>query len=228
MTRRRRVQVTVAVLLACAAVTACASPATAQAPTADPAPKERLANTGRNPYFVLEPGYQQTYTGGAGMLVVTVLNDTEVVDGITTRVIEERESKGSALVELSRNFYAIDPATQDVYYFGEDVDDYSHGPVEHPGSWRSGQGGAHFGLMMPGRPTVGFQHDQEQAPGVAEDHAEVVSTTENVTGPSGPVPNCLKVKETSRLEQSVTEYKIYAPGVGLVTDEDLTLVGYRR
>lgn len=226
MTRRRGVPVTIAVLLSGAAVAACASSAPAQA--ADPAPKGRLADTGRNPYFVLEPGYQQTYTGGVGTLVVTVLNETEIVDGVTTRVIEERESKGSALVELSRNFYAIDPATQDVYYFGEDVDDYSHGSVEHPGSWRSGQGGAHFGLMMPGRPTVGFQHDQEQAPGVAEDHAEVVSTTESVTGPSGPVPNCLKVKETSRLEQAVTEYKIYAPGVGLVTDEDLTLVGYRR
>lgn len=56
----------------------------------------------------------------------------------------------------------------------------------------------------------------------------MASTTETVTGPSGPVPNCLRVKETSRLEPGVTEYKIYAPGVGLVTDEDLTLVGYRR
>jgi hypothetical protein len=129
----------IAVLLSGAAVAAGASSAPPQAQAADPAPKGRLAGTGRNPYFVLEPGYQQTYTGGVGTLVVTVLNDTEIVDGVTTRVIEERESKGSALVELSRNFYATDPATQDVYYFGEDVDDYSHGPVEHPGSWRSGR-----------------------------------------------------------------------------------------
>ena len=197
------------------------------AASAAPAP-EKLSDTGRNPFFILEPGFQQTYTGGDGRLVITVLNQTEVVDGVTTRVVEERESKGDALVELSRNFFAIDPASQDVYYFGEDVDDYSHGAVEHPGTWRSGQSGAHFGLIMPGRPTVGFQHDQENAPGVAEDHAEVVSTSETVTGPSGPVANCIKVKETSRLEPGTAEYKLYAPGVGLVTDENLTLDGYRR
>jgi hypothetical protein len=218
-----------AVLAGCA--TACASSA---APPAGPAsgsaiaPRDKLSNTGRNPFFVLEPGFQQTYTGGDGRLVITVLDQTEMVDGVTTRVVEERESKGNALVELSRNFYAIDPDSQDVYYFGEDVDDYSHGAVEHPGTWRSGQGGAHYGLFMPGRPTVGFQHDQEIAPGVAEDHAEVVSTTETVTGPSGPVANCIKVKETSRLEPGTIEYKLYAPGVGLVTDQDLTLDGYRR
>jgi len=224
---RRPIQITLAVMLGGGLLAACASSAPEQAASGPP-PHGRLADSGRNPYFVLEPGYRQTYTGGAGLLVVSVLADTEIVDGYTTRVVEERESKGNALVELSRNFYAIDPVTQDVYYFGEDVDDYSHGHVEHPGSWRSGQDGAHFGLMMPGRPTVGFQHDQENAPSVAEDHAEVLSTTETVTGPSGPVSNCLKVKETSRIEPGVTEYKIYAPGVGLVTDEDLTLVGYRR
>jgi hypothetical protein len=188
----------------------------------------QLTDRGRNPFFVLEPGFQQTYTGGDGRLVITVLDQTELVDGVTTRVVEERESRGGALVELSRNFYAIDPASQDVYYFGEDVDDYSHGAVQHPGVWRSGQNGAHYGLIMPGRPTVGFQHDQEEAPGVAEDHAEVISTTETVTGPSGPVANCIKVKETSRLEPGTTEYKLYAPNVGLVTDADLTLDGYRR
>jgi hypothetical protein len=227
---RRPIPILLAAVLAGGA-TACASSA---APPAGPAsgsataPREKLSNTGRNPFFVLEPGFQQTYTGGDGRLVITVLDQTEMVDGVTTRVVEERESKGNALVELSRNFYAIEPASQDVYYFGEDVDDYSHGAVEHPGTWRSGQGGAHYGLFMPGRPTVGFQHDQEEAPGVAEDHAEAVSTTETVTGPSGPVANCIKVKETSRLEPGVTEYKLYAPGVGLVTDQDLTLDGYRR
>ena len=227
---RRPIPILLAAVLA-GGVTACASSA---APPAGPgsgsatAPRETLSSTGRNPFFVLEPGFQQTYTGGDGRLVITVLDQTEMVDGVTTRVVEERESKGNALVELSRNFYAIDPASQDVYYFGEDVDDYSHGAVEHPGTWRSGQGGAHYGLFMPGRPTVGFQHDQENAPGVAEDHAEVVSTSETVTGPSGPVANCIKVKETSRLEPGTTEYKLYAPGVGLVTDENLTLDGYRR
>jgi hypothetical protein len=221
---RRSIPILVAAVVA---GTACGSSPPVPSPNATVTPGQ-LTDRGRNPFFVLEPGFRQTYTGGDGRLVITVLDQTELVDGVTTRVIEERETRGSALVELSRNFYAIDPASQDVYYFGEDVDEYSNGGVSHPGVWRSGQNGAHFGLFMPGRPTVGFQHDQESAPGVAEDHAEVVSTTETVTGPSGPVAGCIKVKETSPLEPGTTEYKLYAPGVGLVTDQDLTLDGYRR
>src|SRR5262245_4967545 len=79
-----------------------------------------LISTGRNPYFVLEPGYQLTLENGTERLVVTVLNDTKVVNGIETRVVEDRETKGGALVEVSRNFFAISRRTNGVYYFGED------------------------------------------------------------------------------------------------------------
>jgi hypothetical protein len=192
-----------------------------------PAPRDALSATGRNPYFVLEPGYQMTYASGSEALVVTVLDRTEVVDSVATRVVEERETKNGAPVEISRNYFAIDPASKDVYYFGEDVDEYQDGKVSaHGGSWRAGVGGARYGLVMPGRPQAGFQHDQEIAPGVAMDHSEIVSTTETVAGPSGPLTGCVKVKETTPLEPGVVEYKSYAPGVGQVRDGDLALVRY--
>jgi hypothetical protein len=191
------------------------------------APRSVLTATGRNPYWVLEPGYRQTFVGAdQRQLVVTVLDRTEPVDGVLTRVVEERETKGAALVELSHNYFAIDATTHDIYYFGEDVDNYTQGVVTHPGSWRSGVGGAHYGLMMPARPRVGFRHQQEIAPGVAQDQAQIVSLTETVAGPSGPWHDCVEVAETDPRKPETTEYKYYAPDVGLVRDDDLALVSY--
>src|SRR5688500_1378850 len=66
-----------------------------------------LTSTGRNPYFVLEPGYRLTLQEDDERLVITVLADTKVVDDVETRVVEERESEGDKLVEVSRNYFAI-------------------------------------------------------------------------------------------------------------------------
>ena len=186
-----------------------------------------LSATGRNPYYILEPGYRLSYAGGGNELIIMVLDKTELVDGVTTRVVEERETRGGGLVEVSRNFYAIDPATKNVYYFGEDVDDYAGGRiVGHGGAWRSGSAGARFGLMMPGEPSVGAKHYQEIAPDVAMDRAEIVSNAETIQVPAGALDRVLKVRETSPLEQSSGGDKYYAPGIGLVVDGGLALVRY--
>src|SRR5262245_26161178 len=86
--------------------------------------KNELASTGRNPFFILEPGYQLELEDGAKRLVITVLNETKLVDGVETRVVEERESDDGQLVEVSRNYFAISKRTNSVYYFGEEVDEY--------------------------------------------------------------------------------------------------------
>jgi hypothetical protein len=184
-----------------------------------------LASEGKSPYFVLEPGFQATFQGGSGKLIVTVLKDVEVVGGVRTRVVEEREWKGTDLVEVSRNYFAIDPASGDVYYFGEDVDAYKKGKVvNHDGSWRHGRNGATFGLMMPGAPTVGMKFYNEQAKGVAMDRAEVVSVTDTLKTPAGNFDRCVKTRETTPLEKFAREYKVYAPGIGLIKDGDMELV----
>lgn len=190
-----------------------------------------LATRGESAYFVLEPGFQSTFKSSGGKLVVTVLDEMETVGGVTTRVVEEREWKGAELVEVSRNYFAIDPKTGSVYYFGEDVDAYKHGKVvNHDGSWRHGSRGATFGLMMPGTPAVGIKFYQEQAKGVAMDRAEIVSVTETLATPAGTFDRCVKTRETTPVEPLSREYKLYAPGVGLVQDGDLKLVafGYSR
>lgn len=191
--------------------------------------KGTLVATGASRFFILDPGYQLVLEEGSERLVITVLDETKVVDGVTTRVVEERETKGGALVEISRNFFARDPATGDVYYFGEDVDIYKDGKVtSHEGAWQSGANGATFGLMMPGAPTAGARYYQEVAPTIAMDRAEIVSTNMSVRVPAGAFTGCVRVKETTPLELGVTEYKLHAPGIGLVQDADLKLVRYGK
>jgi hypothetical protein len=198
--------------------------------TTFPADVHALATEGESAYFVLKPGFQATFEGPrSGRLVITVLNETKAVGGVTTRVVEEREWEGNDLVEVSRNYYAIDPASKDVYYFGEDVDTYKKGRVvNHEGSWQHGTKGATFGLMMPGAPAVGMKFYQEQAKGVAMDRAEIVSVTEKAVTRAGSFDRCVKTRETTPLEPLAREYKVYAPGVGLAQDGDLKLVSYRK
>lgn len=207
-----------------------AEPAAQPSAAQPPAAPATLSATGRSAFFVLEPGYQLTYAAEDGeQLVITVLDQTEQVDGVTTRVLEERETKDGALKEISRNFLAMDPATGDLYYFGEDVDDYSNGQiVGHGGAWRSGVGGAKFGLLLPGAPRVGQKHAQEVAPGVAMDQAEVSSITESVRVPAGAFTGVLAVSESSPLEPTATSRKYYAPGIGLIKDDELALVKYGK
>jgi hypothetical protein len=64
----------------------------------------------------------------------------------------------------------------------------------------------------------------EQAKGVAMDRAEVVSVTDTLTTPAGSFDRCVKTRETTPLEKFAREYKLYAPGVGLIKDGDMVLV----
>ncbi len=192
-----------------------------------------LGTAGQNPYFILQPGYQLTLEGQEDgtmvRLVVTMLDETKIVGGIETRVVEERETHGGALAEVSRNYFAVDKETGTLYYFGEDVDTYKNGKVvNHEGAWHHGTGGARFGMMLPGLPAPGMRYYQEQAPGVAMDRAEVVSVSETITVPAGTFTRCLKTEETTPLEPGTREYKVYAPGVGLVKDGTLELVSWKK
>jgi hypothetical protein len=80
-------------------------------------------------------------------------------------------------VEVSRNYFAICKPSDDVYYLGEQVDDYNDNGeiVGHEGTWEAGTEGARAGMTMPGKAVIGFKHYQEVAPGIAEDRAGILS-----------------------------------------------------
>ena len=190
--------------------------------------KSDLTTIGRNPYFILEPGYSLTLERGAERLRITVLDETRVIDGVETRIVEERETKNDQLVEISRNYFSISRRTRDVYYFGEDVDIYAAGKiVSHEGAWQAGMNSARFGLMMPGSPVMGQRFYQEFAPRVAMDRAEVVALSGNLKTPAGNFNQVLKIIETNPLERG-SEAKYYASGVGLLQDGSLKLVKYGK
>jgi hypothetical protein len=187
-----------------------------------------LGPNGRNAYFVLEPGHVAAYAAGDERLVITVLDQTKQVDGVETRVVEERETSGGKLVEVSRNYFAIDARTHDVFYFGEAVDIYRNDKiVGHEGGWEAGLDGARFGLMMPAEPRFGAKFYQEVAPKIAMDRAAIVALHKTVVTPAGEFKDCVMVEETTALEPGVREYKYYARDVGLVQDGSLRLVRSR-
>jgi hypothetical protein len=189
--------------------------------------KKMLGTKGSNPYFNLTPGYQLAYRNGPVTDILTVLNETKVIDGVESRVVEDREMKDGQLTELTRDYYAIDSATNDIYYFGEEVDVYRNGKVAgHEGTWLSGVNGARFGLMMPGKPRAGQRFYQEQAPGVGMDRAEIIAEAEKVVTPAGSFAQCVHTLETSPIEKGLKDHKWYAPGVGQVKDGKLVLVKY--
>jgi hypothetical protein len=123
----------------------------------------RFRPRGENPYFILQPGYQLVLEGeedGETVRVeITVLNKTETIDlpeigSVTTRVVEEVETTDGELTEISRNFFATCDPTNDVYYFGEEVDIYNEdGTITQEGAWRAGEpdedGLAEPGIVMP-------------------------------------------------------------------------------
>jgi hypothetical protein len=189
--------------------------------------KKDFVPAGANAYFRLEPGYTLVLADRNERLVITVLEETKLVDGVETRIVEERESKNGKLVEVSRNFFAFNTADRGVYYFGEEVDIYKNGKiVDHEGAWESGKNGARFGLAMPGEVGLGARYYQEVAPGVAMDRAEITGLHETLKTPAGEFKDCLKVAETTPLEKGAKEYKLYAPGVGLIKDASLLLVEF--
>lgn len=192
--------------------------------------KKDFASTGANPWFILKPGFQLVYEGKEGgratVLTITVLDKTKMVDGVETRIVEERETADGKLCEISMNYFAISKKTGDVFYFGENTAEYKEGKVSsREGSWLAGVGGARFGLAVPAKPVIGRKYYQEVAPGLALDRAEIVSLSEKIETPAGKFENGLKTRETSGLEKG-TEYKYYARGIGLVVDGDLKLVKY--
>lgn len=189
-----------------------------------------LLSRGRNKYFILEPGYQLVLEGKEGQhtvrLIVTVLDDTKKIGNVETRVVEERETEDGELVEISRNFMAICKQTKSVFYFGEEVDKYKNGKiVSHNGAWMHGQNNARAGMMMPGEAVLGAKYYQEVAPMVAMDRARIVDVNATLKSPAGEFKGCLKVNEENPLDKE-KEFKIHAPEIGLVQDEDLLLVKY--
>lgn len=157
-----------------------------------------------------------------------VLDETEMVAGVETRVVEESEFEDGELVEVARDFYAV-LADGTVCYFGEDVDNYEDGMVvDHEGAWRAGENGNKPGIIMPGDPQVGQIYMQEDAPGNAEDQAENIALGEELDVPAGVFDNTLNVEDCNPLDEGARDEKVYVSGIGIAKDEVAELVSFEE
>ena len=182
----------------------------------------------QNEWFPLDVGRQWVLDGKEGStlirVTITVLDQTETVGGVTTRVVEEEELANGMIVEVSRNYYA-EAGDGTVCYFGEDVDIYENGEVvSHEGAWRADETGHFPGVFMPAEPEVGMRFLMEGAPGIAEDQARVVQSNA-VRTEAGFFEETIRIRESNPLDRSVG-YKVFARGVGLVVDGPASLVSY--
>ena len=194
--------------------------------TFDVDPKN-LGTVGQQSRLPPDAGAQDRPGGKDEAVVFSVLEETKRVDGVETRVVEERETEHGELVEISRNYFAIDRTTGDVYYFGEDVDDYKDGKmVGHDGAWLSGVNGANFGLIMPGKPARGDKSiwRWRLGPRSGSRSWTWAPGSRRHFGPS--TTSCIPGKTTCWIWDS--SHKWYAAGIGMVGDGDLRAVNIEQ
>lgn len=174
-----------------------------------------------NPYFPLEPGTTFVYEGESEGVptreVVYVTNETKVILGVTTTVVYVQSFEDGILIEETFDWYAQD-IDGNVWYFGEDTKelDESGNVISTEGSWQAGVDGAEPGIIMLADPKKGKRYQQENAPDVAEDMAQVRRLNASVCVPYGCFDNVLVTKEWTPLERGVVENKYYAKGVGFI------------
>ena len=131
-------------------------------------------------------------------------------------VVEDREYEDGVIAEIAIDYFAQDDAGT-VYYLGEEVDEYEGGKLKgHSGSWMFGKDTQIPGVQFPAHPKVGVRFKTEDVSKEINETDEVVSVSETVVTPAGTFKNCVKVRED--LADGTTEYKYYAPGVGVVRE----------
>lgn len=177
-----------------------------------------------NPYFPLKPGttyiYEGTYQGHTNRAVLAITTGTRMILGVQCVVITDIVTEDGKPIEQTVDWYAQDK-TGNVWYFGEDTEEYENGTTNTNGTWLAGRNGARAGIIMEANPQVGDAYHQEQAPGAAEDMARVAAVNQSITVQLGSFTNVLVTEESTPLEPGYVERKYYAPGIGNVRSFDV-------
>ncbi len=177
-----------------------------------------------NKYFSMPVGKKMAYEAntrdGTERIDIIIPGTTKNIMGVNTLVFWDRVYLNDVLIEDTRDYIAQDKKGN-VWYFGEDVDNYKNGVLkDHAGAWIAGVDGAKPGIWMEANPKVGDEYRQEYYKGEAEDIGKVLSLNERVSTPYGTFYNCLKVLEYTPLEPGVSAYKYHCSEVGATALEE--------
>ncbi len=191
-----------------------------------------------NPWFPLVQGNEWVYEGSfeedgelvTERIVVTVLNETKFIDGVTCVVVRDVVAVDEELVEDTDDWFAQD-RDGNVWYCGEEVKDYETFEGDEPplpelvsddGSFKAGEDGAKGGVLLPQAPVVGALIRQELDVGNAEDVIEILALDGDETATAASCNGeCLVTYDFSPLDPEANENKYYAPGVGLILEIDM-------
>jgi hypothetical protein len=176
-----------------------------------------------NPYWPMPVGrawhlHVSNPQGESLQETITVENQTrKIADGVTARVVHDVVYDHGKASEITDDWYAQD-SQGNVWYFGEDTTsiDLKTGKRDSSGSFEAGKNGADAGIAMPANPTVGLTYREEYYKGHAEDRSKVLATGQQVEAPAGHFTGAILTDDTSPIEPTVSEYKLYAKGVGPV------------
>jgi hypothetical protein len=193
-----------------------------------------------NQYFPLSPGTKSVFEGHKknvpARVEIVVTNETKVVNGVTTVVVDDKVFEAGQLVEEALDWFAQDKRGT-VWYFGEYVTDYAKGQITgHKGSWEAGVKGARPGTVMPASPQIGRVYRQEVAKGTAEDVAKVIKVNDSLCVPLRCFQSSVLITEDwSLIDSKEVQHKYYASGVGQIRTltvkgdpEQLDLVSVQR
>ena len=178
-----------------------------------------------NPFFPFDHNKTYIYSGltddGSERIEVQRKSEIRIIQEIPCLVIHEKGFENGLLVEDGLEWYAQN-IQGEVWYLGTEITNYnSNGNVINTfGSWIAGQDEALPGKIMLMDPKVGEIYRQEYVFNLAENQAEIIARNRTVETPAGVFENCLVVREFSELEPDEYEFKYYAPGIGLVLEED--------
>jgi hypothetical protein len=214
-------------LVVASTTTGNASPPTASPTVASSPHPLDFTHSRSNPYFPLEPGtvsrYRGTDEGERFRERLVVTDDTKMIQGVETTVLRDvtRRADGS-LAERTTDWYAADNGGN-VWYFGERTATYDErGHVEsREGSWQAGRDGARAGIIMPANPRPTDAYRQEFRRRHAEDQAWIVQNHTAITTSYRHFDRVVRSFEWTRLERKVVSLKLYAPGFGIVKEQDV-------
>jgi Ca2+-binding RTX toxin-like protein len=189
-----------------------------------------------NPYYPLKLGTIYVYeaegknkeTGEVNRETnrVAVTYQTKDIAGVTATVVRDTVWENGFLEEDTKDFFAQD-TDGNVWYFGEATTEYEFDDKGNfigtsiQGAWEAGVNGALPGYIMEANPQINDNYYQEFAINDgAFDQAQVISLNRTVSTPLDNYSNVLQTYDTTQIDPSSTEFKYYAPGVGLVFAEE--------
>jgi Ca2+-binding RTX toxin-like protein len=190
-----------------------------------------------NPYFPLKPGTLSVYEGEPvneemgreieETIQFAVTFQTKDVAGVIATVARETAWANGFLQEDTDDWFAQD-TDGNVWYLGESTTSFEYDDngnfigTNNDGAWETGVNGAQPGYLMPATPQVGDNYYQEFAPNdSALDQAKVISRNKPLATEVGTFSKVLQTTEFTVLAPGVSDFKYYAPGIGLVLIEEL-------